>query len=428
MPIAEPNPGFRTGSQNGEKGLARRPRRRRDSARPGKVPGARTKRLPGAVAGGPAADGGSDAVPYRCGRMYRSGKRQLGGQPLGVRQVGAAQAAGDELGPAGIGSCCRTVVAIRNRSRFLVARVVVQVPGEPQAHGGAGCLEGPGTPVEAAAEVVLLKEMHLAERIGVVGALHPVRGGHAQDDGIARKQPCGHRVVEVVQLRFVDVLAQLAVQPHEPPPGRIVAAGEPKGKVAARLDGPPPADVPLPGEQPDEGCQAVVPVMVAGEGQHNAVAAGGVAARQRRPVGPHHAVLVGGGRRHRVHLVAAEHQDPAAAQLVSLHGERLFGQQRGHRVGGIEAVAQVSREVEPKISVSSGDSGDSGPSEVPDHGLRGLAGHGQFFQIKLVARKAALEFAFVAEVGKDGRQDNPHRSPAQLGRSQPAHGVPGSET
>ncbi|MCY1238425.1 hypothetical protein D9M72_511630 [compost metagenome] len=211
--------------------------------------------------------------------------------------------------------------------------------------------------------------MHLPEGIRVFGFPHPVGGCHTEDDGIAGPQPGGHRVVEVVQLRFVDVLAQLAVQPHEPPAGRVIPARQPEREVAARLDGPPAADVPLPGEEPDEGRQAVVPVMVAGKRQQHAVPAGGAATGQRGPVRPHHAVFVGGGRGHRIHLVAAQHQYFAAAQFMPVHQQRLFGQQRRHRVGGIKAVAEVGREIQPQCS---------GPGPVREAGSLAVGCFGGF--------------------------------------------------
>ena len=114
--------------------------------------------------------------------------------------------------------------AISGTGAVLVARVVVQVPGEPEPDAGTCCLESPVSRVEAAAEVVLLEEIHLPERIAP-GSAPCTQNGAATHRMIASPgcSRASHRSVEVVQLRLVDVLAQLAVQAQSHQPGASVA-------------------------------------------------------------------------------------------------------------------------------------------------------------------------------------------------------------
>src|SRR5207302_3494260 len=122
-------------------------------------------------------------------------------------EVGAAPATGDQ-------------VPVRPG----VVRVVVQVAGEHQADRRSGGLDdGTGEEVDGVV------------RPRVVLRLDPARGGRADDDRVARPELPG-RLVEVAELRLVDVRAELRVDREQPPAVRQL-----DGEVRAGLRVAPPA-------------------------------------------------------------------------------------------------------------------------------------------------------------------------------------------
>jgi hypothetical protein len=96
--------------------------------------------------------------------------------------------------------------------------------------------------------------------IVVVGG-GPGRFGRAQHDLRTRLEGVG-AFFEVVELAGVDVGAERDVDRPQVP---VVREGQ--GEVAAGLGGPPPADPAALAELLDEAGQAVVPVVVTGDGE-----------------------------------------------------------------------------------------------------------------------------------------------------------------
>ena len=115
------------------------------------------------------------------------------GKLVGGQQVGPAATAGDQL----------AVLAG-------VARVVVQVAGDQQPHVRPGRRED--RPDEVVDRVV---------RLGLVGRLDPGRRRRHQDDPVAPARLLG-RLLEVQQLRVVDVGPELLVDREQPPVRRAV--------------------------------------------------------------------------------------------------------------------------------------------------------------------------------------------------------------
>ena len=192
----------------------------------------------------------------------------------------------------------------------------------------------------------------------------PGRIGDAQDQLRARLHPISGGVLEIVDLRLVDIAFELAVRTPHPPVAR-----QSDGEIAARLLGLPSADhlalaadaeIDLianhaaPAEQAEKGIEAVIPVVIAGDGvkvrpvrrvvgpARRAVRAIGMIERHHEPV----AILL--DRRGRIDLVAAEDEQPPARQRVA--GQRVFGDEARHREGGIPAVAAVGEIIEPEIA------------------------------------------------------------------------------
>ena len=193
---------------------------------------------------------------------------------------------------------------------------------------------------------------HLAEEVvggvvdvGLLGRLHPGRVRRADDDAVAGLDLLGD-LAEVRQLRVVEVGALLGVDGEQPPPLR-----QPQCEVAAGLGGLPPADVGAlaPGEDPQEGGQAVVPVVVARQGVENGRRLAVGDGRKGGAVRTAEAVLVRLAARRRIDLVAAHDQRLAARQSQPADLERRLGQEIGDGVRGVEAVARVGDEIEPEL-------------------------------------------------------------------------------
>ena len=150
---------------------------------------------------------------------------------------------------------------------------------------------------------------------------------------------------EVVDLGRVDVGVELDVDADQPPPLRQLDR-----EVAAPLLGPPAADPPALAEEPQERGQAVVPVVVAGDGE-----------QRRRLVGVGERRVVGALGPLLVRLVDAAGRpgprpSPAATRVVwarcrspdsSCDVQLGLPQQVGHGVGRVEAVAEVADVVQP---------------------------------------------------------------------------------
>ena len=199
----------------------------------------------------------------------------------------------------------------------------------------------------------------------------PCRSASIQD-GSARQMIrlscgpiCSATRLEVVDLRGVEILRELDVGAPDPP-----VVGQAQRPVAAMLLALPAADdvalgvgelVARGAEQAVEGVEAVVPVVVAGDGEQLAVGIG----HGEGPVeGLQQPLLVFLARGLRVALVAAHDEDLAVAQVAgAAHVEAVLRQQVGHRVGGLEAVADVGDVVDPE-----------GAGLVAGHALVRLAG------------------------------------------------------
>jgi hypothetical protein len=136
--------------------------------------------------------------------------------------------------------------------------------------------------------------------------VHPDRHRRAEDDTVAALELQRQVLPEVLELRFVDVGAELAVKPHQPPALRQLY-----GEVAAALCGLPSADRAALREQPQERSQAVVPVMVARERDDHGLVIGLGQRSAKRPFQP---VLVGARGRGGVDLVTTEHQQRRAGK------------------------------------------------------------------------------------------------------------------
>ena len=278
---------------------------------------------PSQSAGAPAAGVAAGQLVLDLGARLAD-QRLLGrhgdawGQALGARQVGAATAAGDELaGGAG------------------VAGVVVDVAGDDQAHlSPAGRDDLPDEEVDRV----------VGGRVGL--GLDPAGCGHHQNHPVAGFELL-RGLAEVDQLRIVEVRPERFVDREQPP-----RLGQREGEVGAGLLGPPPSDLVSSGtdEEPEEGGETVVPVVVAGQGVEGRPGSVGGRRREGRGVRALAPVLVLSHARRRVDLVAAHDQDLAPGQPVAVDGECRLAEQVRHRVGGVEAVAEVGDVVEPELA------------------------------------------------------------------------------
>ena len=219
----------------------------------------------------------------------------------------------------------------------VIAVVVVPVAGDHRAHARAA-LAGNRRDLE---EVFFLV---LALQIGQ----HPGGLGEADDEIVVGGHALGHRL-EIVDLRAVEVLGELDVGAPDPP-----VVGQVQRPVAAVLLALPAADpvalgvgelVARGAEQAVEGGEAIVPVVVARDREQ-------LAGRIVRAVGPverlDQAPAVILARRLRVALVAAHDQHvavPEPARAADL--QAVLGEQVRHRIGVVEAVADVGDVVDP---------------------------------------------------------------------------------
>ena len=357
-----------------------------------------------------------------CHARVRVRQPQRRRQVVGLGQERPTQATGDEL-PGGTLTCGARahrrssdggddggghaqVGLVRGRAgghRLLgqlrvvldVARVVVAVTGQPEPHLRPGGLQHP-----VALDLlddVLLEPLQRVEGVRVARRVHPGRRRRQQDHPVARCQLLRQVLLEVGDLREVDVAAELGVDPGQPPVAR-----QPDGEVAAGLHRLPAAQVALLPEHPQEGGQPVVPVVVARQRQHPGLPGRRQGAcGQGGPVRALGAVLVGTGRGGRVHLVAADDQQPARGRWhcrrrvgdVQLVGR---GEQR-HRVGRVEPVTEVGDHVDPGT-----------PGVVRRDGERG-------------DRQRRLHLAPVGVVGEQARQEDLDPDTHHLERREPAH-------
>jgi hypothetical protein len=213
-------------------------------------------------------------------------------------------------------------------------------------------------------------------------------------------------LAEVPDLRVVDVRAELGVDTDQPPALRQL-----HHEVAAGLHRAPRAERAALREEPQERGEPVVPVVVAGQ-CHEHRRRVHRAGPERRAVGPLHPVLVAGRGRRRVDLVAAENQQPAARQPQRIrldagrrrHREVVGGEQPGHGVRGVEAVAEIRDVVEPQAAVGVRNQGQDG------------------------RRERRLYLAPVRVVGEERREADLDRRPEQLAGREPPHLVRRGET
>ena len=297
-----------------------------------------------------------------------------------------------------------------------VAGVVVQVAGEdepdPVALGVAQyAVDEPQEGVERA---VCLGGVGLRPR--ALG-LQPAGRRRAEDDLRVAEVQAG--AAEVGELLGVDRRVELAVHRPQPPPRRQLHR-----EVAAGLERAPAADVvalvarghrdellarprvalhPGLAEVAAEGGQPVVPVVVAGQRHHRREVDHLVEDRRRAQhlVEP---LFVLQRRGHRVHLVAAEHQQVglgAAGGELGVGGERAVGR-AGQDAGGgerrVEAVAGV---------------GDV----VDEDGVAGLlVGGGQPVELAGAGRH---RLALVGVLGERRRLQHVHRGAHELRHRQP---------
>ncbi len=221
----------------------------------------------------------------------------------------------------------------------LPAAVAFGVPGvvvcvARQHHARHGAQRPDDLAVEEADGVVLV-------RVAAGAGVDP-RGCRRTEDDLVAFLHAGQGRAEVVELWRVDVAAELGVDGNEPP-----AVREFDREVAAALLGFPAADVALLGEDAQERRQAVVPVVVAWQGEERRRVR---RFRQGGAVRALGAILVRRRRSGRVHLIAAHHQQVGARQGQPVDGfDRGRGKHRGNGVRRVETVADVGDEVEPQL-------------------------------------------------------------------------------
>ena len=263
-----------------------------------------------------------------------------------------------------------------------VVRVVVQVAGEHQLQVGTGRLD------DGTHEVV-----DRVVRARLLDRLDPARRRRAQDHLVARVHQAGH-LVEVLQLGRVDVRPELRVDSEQPP-----AVRELDREVRPRLRRPPATDpvLAVTREQAQEGGQAVVPVVVAGQGVQRRLGYVRRGYRQGRLVRPLRPVLVLLVARRRVHLVAAHDQYPPARQRRRTGDRQLrLGEQVGDRVRRVEPVADVGHVVEPRLAIV---------GALVEDGVR----------------QRLLQFALVQVCTEPAGQDDAQRGDGELPRGQPRY-------
>jgi hypothetical protein len=270
------------------------------------------------------------------------------------------------------------------RAAGLVAGVVVDVAGDREH-------EPPAAPAHDA----LLEVRQVAPRcrLDAPGERLDPRGlGGHEDDLVAGL----HRPrAEVLELPVVEVRVELDVDGPDPPVVRQLHR-----EVAAPLARHPVADAALGGaEHAQEADEAVVPVVVAGQRVQLGLV-GRVGFRQRGRERADEAVLVGDRVGERVDLVAAEQQHLAAGQRLALVVEVVLGEQPGHRVRRVPAVAGVAEVVDPQ-----------------------LVGIGV---VQPVLRRV-LDLALVGELAERARDDDLDAGLREQGRAQPADGLPAHE-
>ncbi len=238
------------------------------------------------------------------------------------------------------------------------------------------------------------EEVRRVVRAGIPGRLDPARCRRTQDDLVARLD-LRRDLVEVVELRLVDVRAELRINREQPPPSR-----QPDGEVTTGLPAAPAADLfsTVASEQSQEGTEPVVPVVVArqriqrGRALRRRV-------RQRGLVRPDRLVVITAAGGRRIDLVAAHHQEMTTRQLRAVDLERVLGQQIRHRVRRVEAVAEIRDVVEPHLGVV-----DRTRPLIGD-----LVGQG------------ALQLALVQELAEHARQQDLDRGRDEHRRAQPVH-------
>ena len=172
---------------------------------------------------------------------------------------------------------------------------------------------------------------------------------------------------EVVELGPVDVGVELDVDAREPP-----AMPEPHGEVAAPLGRLPSADPgpTLPSRDAsnsEEAGEAVVPVVVAGDGVDAAAVASTEHGLQRRGTaracGPRTPATLANGYTSSPPITRIDRPRQRRPQRLlarvgrgQRHVQLRLRQQARHRGRGVEPVAEVAHVVEPELDVSAGGS------------------------------------------------------------------------
>ncbi len=183
----------------------------------------------------------------------------------------------------------------------------------------------------------------------VVVVVQPTRFGEAQNDLVARFGLVGHQV-EIVALAVVEVIGELDVGTPNPP---IVRKFD--RKIAAVLVAAPAAELRTKAagdaiaggtEEGAERGEAIVPIVIAGNGEELALRFVGV---EGPIIGIAEAVLVFLFCRVGVDLIAAHDEKAAGGEIVSdaFDLQAVLSQHVGHGEGGLEAVAEIGDIIDP---------------------------------------------------------------------------------
>ncbi len=180
---------------------------------------------------------------------------------------------------------------------------------------------------------------------------HPGRLGHADDKLVVGAHFRRDRH-EVVDLSDVEVFRELDIGAPDPPLVRqlqrpvaaVLLALPAADQVAAALGQP----VARGAEQAVERLQTVVPVVIAGNCEQLALR---LVAGQREGIGVLQPLAVFRPGRLRIALVAAHDQDIAVRQRARASQlQAILGEQVGHGIGRLEAVADVADVVDPECA------------------------------------------------------------------------------
>lgn len=236
---------------------------------------------------------------------------------------------------------------------------------------------------------------------------------------ISRPHVVGGDVAEVLDLRRVEIRLQLPVGPEEPP-----AAGQLQREVAAALPCRPagePAPADRRAEQPREGAEPVVPVVIARD-REDVGSLRGTRVSERGFVRRDQPALVRLAARRGVHLVATEDEEVAANGRVPASRRALEFQDRlrrrvGDGVDRVPAVARIAHVVDPDLLAEALTIGPrtGGVVRVVHRVVveRGLAGRDR------------LDEAWVGALSHHERGELHRASAEELGRIEPPdHGQP----